>query len=164
MTTVQSGPLPGTTLPLDARLVAGIGCGSAADAAEIIALVEQCLAELDASSATLACLTSHTRKTDHPGLLAAARYFDVPLCLLDDTGLSSKIGTPSPRVLAAIGLPAIAEAAAAAAGPLLLSKRKSAHATCALALCNVDFDPLAQSPGASAAIAASTLSTSCAGP
>ncbi len=166
MTTVQAGPLPGTTLPLDARLVAGVGCGSAADAAELIALVERCLAALGALPATLVCLASHTRKAGHPALLAAAHHFDVPLCLLDDSELSPDIRTPSPRVLAAIGRPAIAEAVAAAAGPLMLAKRKSAHATCALALCDVDFDPLAfaQASSASASIAPSTLSTSCAGP
>jgi cobalamin biosynthesis protein CbiG len=164
MTTVQAGPLPGTTLPIGARLVAGIGCSSAADVAEIVALVEQCLVELGAAPASLIGLVSHSRKANHPGLLAAAQHFDIPLRLLDDAELRADMPTPSPRVLAAIGQPSIAEAAAAAVGPLLLAKRRSSHATCALALCDGRLDLQAQASSPRASIAASTLSTSCAGP
>lgn len=168
MTTDQAGPLPGTTLPIGARLVAGIGCSSAADVAEIVALVEQCLVELGAAPASLIGLVSHSRKAHHPGLLAAAQHFDIPLRLLDDAELRADMPTPSPRVLVAIGQPSIAEAAAAAVGPLLLAKRRSSHATCALALCDGRLDLQAQAQAQAsiprASIAASTLSTSCAGP
>jgi cobalamin biosynthesis protein CbiG len=162
MTTVQTGPLPGTTLPLDARLVAGVGCGSAADADEIVALLEQCLAELGASPAALVGLASHVRKADHPGLVGAARHFGIPLRVLDDGELSGDIASPSTRVMAAIGRPSIAEAVAGAVGPLLLAKRKSPHATCAIALCNDDFN--LQAHASRASMAPSTLSTSSAGP
>lgn len=164
MTTDQAGPLPGTTLPIGARLVAGIGCSSAADVAEIVALVEKCLVELGAAPASLIGLVSHSRKAHHPGLLAAAQHFDIPLRLLDDAELRADMPTPSPRVLVAIGQPSIAEAAAAAVGPLLLAKRRSSHATCALALCDGRFDIQVQVSSPSASIAASTLSTSCVGP
>jgi len=142
--------------------VAGIGCSSAVPAQEIIALVEAGLAELGCRPAALVALASHVRKAGHPALVAAARHFGVPLRLLSDGQLSSDILTPSPRALAATGHPAIAEAVAAAAGPLLLARRQSAQATCAIALCRNDFGPLAQASTASTA--ASTLSTSSAGP
>jgi cobalt-precorrin 5A hydrolase/precorrin-3B C17-methyltransferase len=164
MTTMPAGMLSGARLPGEARLVAGIGCSSAADAAEIVALVEQGLAALGAPAAALIALASHVRKAGSPALLATARYFEVPLRLLDDAELAE--ASPSAVVLAAIGRPAIAEAVAAAAGPLLLAKRKSARATCAIALCAPGFDALrfGQPSSWSAAMAASMLSTSSAGP
>ena len=147
--------LPGKS---SGSIIAGIGCSSAAGAAEIIALVEASLAEAGFFAADLIALTSHERKDDHLGLAAAAAHFGVPLHLLQDQDLTDRVPNPSARVFAAIGLPSIAEATAAAAGPLVLPKRKSAHATCALAR---------QSPqpfNDMASIAASTLVTSSAGP
>jgi cobalamin biosynthesis protein CbiG len=157
---------PARAVPNQQKLVAGIGCGSAATSSEIIALINACLAEAGLPAALLA-IASHQRKHDAQPLYAVSAHFDVPLRLLGDADLAP--ATPSPSVLAHIGLPAIAEAVAAAAGPLLLGKRKSAHATCALAACGPDFD-LAQFgsaalyPSSSAAMASSTLDTSRAGP
>ena len=83
--------------------------------------------------------------------LHVAAHFGVPLRLLDDGDLVM------------VGL---AEGAAAAAGPLLLRKRKSRYATCALADCRPGFTLAAfgQPPISSAAIASSRLATSLAGP
>jgi cobalamin biosynthesis protein CbiG len=164
MMTVQAGPVPGSAPLLAGSLVAGIGCSSAAGAHEIIALVEACLATLHAPRSALRALASHARKAGNPALVAAADHFDVPLCLLDDGQLSDDIVTTSARVLAETGRPAIAEAVAAAAGPLVLAKRRSAHATCALSRCEPGFDPLVFGQVSSAAMAPSTLSTSSAGP
>ena len=162
MTRMTAGGRPGW--PRGAKLVAGIGCASAADSGEIVALIARCLASLDAPEAALVALASHVRKHDAPALRAAAAHFAVPLRLLADAELAA--AEPSDRVLAAIGRPAIAEAVAGAAGPVVLAKRKSARATCALALCPPGFDALdfGQPPGWSAASAAATLSTSSAGP
>jgi cobalamin biosynthesis protein CbiG len=164
MTMVQAGPQPGTAPAFSGTIVAGIGCSSAAETGEIIALVKACLAELDTPPSALRALASHTRKSGNPALSAAAAYFGVPLCLLNDGQLSDDILSSSPRVLSETGRPAIAEAVAAAAGPLLLAKRRSARATCALALCAPGFDALGFGQVSSAAMAASTLSTSSAGP
>lgn len=158
---------PARAVPNPQKLVAGIGCGSAATSSEIIALINACLAEAGLPPSALLAIASHQRKHDAQPLYAAAAHFDVPLRLLGDADLAP--ATPSPSVLVHIGLPAIAEAVAAAAGPLLLGKRKSAHATCALAACGSDFDPAqfgsaALYPSSSAAMASSTLDTSRAGP
>ena len=147
--------LPGET---SGSIIAGIGCSSAAGAAEIIALVEASLAEAGFFAADLIALTSHERKSSHPGLRAAASHFGVPLRLLNSDDLVTKVPNPSAAVFAAVGFPSVAEASAAAAGPLVLSKRKSAHATCALAR------EMSQPFRAMASIAASTLATSSAGP
>ena len=139
-------------------IVAGVGCSSAASATEIIGLVEASLAEAGFLATDLAAITSHERKSSHPGLRAAASHFGVPLRLLNSDDLVTKVPNPSAAVFAAVGFPSVAEASAAAAGPLVLSKRKSAHATCALAR------EMSQPFRAMASIAASTLATSSAGP
>jgi cobalt-precorrin 5A hydrolase/precorrin-3B C17-methyltransferase len=165
--TIGEGRKPARAVPNQQKLVAGIGCGSAATSSEIIALINACLAEAGLPPSALRAIASHQRKHDAQPLYAAAAHFDIPLRLLGDADLAP--ATPSPSVLAHIGLPAIAEAVAAAAGPLLLGKRKSAHATCALAACGPDFDPThfgsaALYPSSSAAMASSISATSRAGP
>lgn len=164
MTRMLAGNFPRATLPQRARLVAGIGCSSAAEADEIIALVEGCLKSLKAPASALVALASHVRKVDSLALRTAAEHFAVPLRFLPDAELAD--AAPSELVLTAIGRPAIAEAVAGAAGRLVLAKRKSARATCAIALCAADFDPEAfgQPSSWSAVMAASMLSTSSAGP
>lgn len=159
----------GTEGPQQHSIVAGIGCGSAATAIEIVTLLEACLLEAGLSRSALLAIASHNRKRDMPPLYAAAAHFGVPLRLLEDAELTHTAPSPSARVATAIGLPSIAEAVAAAAGRLLLGKRKSAHATCALASCAPQFDVArfgnaAPYPSSSAAMASSTLLTSSAGP
>lgn len=156
MTMAPSGPGPGR-FPAPS-LVAGIGCTARTQADEIVALVEACLAELGLAPDGLVALSSHARKAGHPGLAAAARHFGVPLRLVPAARLAPEMPNPSARVLAAIGVPSVAEAAATASGRLLLPKRRSARATCAIALASGRAQP------AMAARAASMLSTSSAGP
>ena len=147
--------LPGKS---SGSIIAGIGCSSAAGAAEIIALVEASLAEAGFFANDLVALTSHERKAGHPALATAAAHFGVPLRLVRDADLPDHVPNPSATVFAAVGLHGIAEGAAAAAGPLVLPKRKSAHATCALAR------EMSQPFNDMASMAASTLATSSAGP
>ena len=158
----------GTKVPQH-QIVAGIGCGSAATTTEIVALIHACLSEAGIPHSALLAIGTHVRKSDAMPLRAAASQLGVPLHLLDDTELVSGVPHPSVRVAASIGLPSIAEAVAAAAGSLLLGKRKSAHATCALAACAPQFDiarfgRVANYVNSSAAMASSTLATSSAGP
>jgi len=133
------------------RIVAGIGFATVADADEIIGLIKSCLVEAGASPDDLVAIGTHARKLGTAVPLLVAAHFGVPLRLLDD------------RDLAMEGL---AEGVAAAAGPLLLRKRLSSYATCALALCGPTFrvERFGQPPIAKAAIASSTLATSWAGP
>lgn len=133
-------------------IVIGLGCSSAASPAEIVALIYACLAEARLQPTQVAAIATHIRKRDSLALIAAAESFDLDLRYLADDELADRPGT--------------CEAVAAAAGPLLLGKRKSAFATCAIALAAPGFDPAAfgQPASPSAAMASSTLDTSLAGP
>lgn len=128
-------------------ILVGLGCASAASAAEIIALVDACLIEARCDADQIAAFASHSRKRGSLALIQAASHFSVPLFFLDDEDLAP-------------GLPGTCEAVAASAGPLHLAKRKSRYATCAIAFCAVDY--IAPSPTI-AAMASSTLPTSVAG-
>jgi hypothetical protein len=134
-------------------IVAGIGFASAAGSAELVALVTACLFEAGIAPDQLIAIATHVRKQGAPQLAALAAHFDVPLRLLSDDDLSGDV-------------PGVAEAVAAEAGAVLLPKRKSALATCALAVCAPDFtvSGFGQPASLSRVTAAATLSTSIAGP
>lgn len=142
-----------TTIPGHSSLIIGLGCSSAASADEVVALIAACLAEIDRDSASISAFATHVRKRGSMALAQAARHYDVPLRFLADDELAP-------------GILGTCEAVAAAAGPLLLGKRKSRYATCAIAACDAGFDlaGFGQPESPSAAMAASTLATSLAGP
>ena len=125
----------------------GLGCASAAGAAEIIALVRACLLEAGCDADQITAFATHSRKRGSLALMQAASHFGVPLFFLEDDELAP-------------GLPGTCEAVAASAGPLHLAKRKSRYATCAIAFCVADYSI---PPLTIAAMAPSTLSTSVAG-
>ena len=139
--------------PRTDRIVAGIGFASAVRSDELVALITACLNEAGIAPDQLIAIATHVRKQGAPQLAALATHFDVPLRLLADDDLSGDV-------------PGVAEAVAAEAGTLVLPKRKSALATCALARCAPDFavTRFGQPAALSRATAASTLSTSIAGP
>lgn len=133
-------------------IVLGLGCSTSADAAEIVGLIRACLAEAGADASQIVAIATHLRKRDSLALQSAAHRFDLPLRYLDDEDLAP-------------GVPGTSEAVAAAAGPVLLGKRKSRFATCAIALAEAGFDPahFGQPASPSATIAPSTLAASVAG-
>jgi cobalt-precorrin 5A hydrolase/precorrin-3B C17-methyltransferase len=121
-------------------VVIGIGCDRQASLAELAALVQSCLAEATVNSNRLVGLASVVLKADEPALRQLAQRLNLPLrCfpVAELEALTPRLATPSEAVFRAIGCHGVAEAAALAwAGPngaLLLPKRRSLHATCALA-------------------------------
>lgn len=126
------------------RLVAGLGCTSAARTDEVIALLRDAMAQV---SGELVALATIPRRADHPALRDAAAKLSLPLRVVDLPG------------------PEVAEPVAASAGPLVLGKLKSARVTCALAAVPRAFE-LSRwgQPSSSAAMASSTEATSVAGP
>lgn len=142
-----------TTIPRHSPLIIGLGCSSAASAGEIVTLISSCLAEIAADSRSISALATHIRKRGSMALAQAAAHYGVPLHFLADDDLAP-------------GISGICEAVAAGAGPLLLGKRKSRYATCAIAACRPGFILAAfgQPERSSAAIAASMSATSLAGP
>ncbi len=142
-------------MPDRPEIIVGLGARSGAGADEILTLVDQCLALAGLPrSAIAACVTIAARR-NHAGMLGAAAALGVPLLALDDPQLQDDVPNPSAKVVALTGLVSIAEASAQHFGPLLVQKRRSAMATCALAR-RLDYD-------VNAASRASTLVTSRAG-
>ena len=122
-------------------LAIGIGCERGADADEISALVEECLADAGLARAAVALVASIDLKADEDGILAVAEALGVParfFAAADLRAQEDRVTQKSDYVQATVGTPSVAEAAALAcvgsAGRLIVAKRKSARATCAIAL------------------------------
>ncbi|MCW2243899.1 cobalamin biosynthesis protein [Azospirillum canadense] len=119
-------------------IAAGVGCRSGCPGAEIAGLVRAVVAEAGVNADVLA---APMRKRNEAGLRDAADLLVLPLAFVDDADLAAvqdRTQTRSARVEAAVGVASVAEAAAlAAAGPgarLLLPRRSTPRATCALAI------------------------------
>jgi len=127
------------------RLAIGIGCDRDAPLAELRTLLLDCLREAKVGLQDVACLATIDAKADEAGILDLARELDLSLQFFPATELereTPRLTNPSEAVFRAIGCHGVAEAAALAAlGPtayLLLPKRRSVRATCALAALPVD--------------------------
>jgi cobalamin biosynthesis protein CbiG len=108
-------------------LVVGAGCSRGCPAQELLDLIGAVLDEAGAQPGAVRALATVDRRADEPGMVAAARHHGWPL-----------VTHPAPalrEVAAHVGTPSVAEAAAllSAGGALLVPKRRSARATCALA-------------------------------
>jgi cobalt-precorrin 5A hydrolase len=123
----------------EAMIVAGIGCRKGASAVEISAVIADALAR--AGLDTLDLVAAPESKGGEHGVSAAAAALGVPLVLVAKADLEAagaRTQTRSERVLALIGVPSVAEAAALAAGGpaarLILPRITVGVATCALAV------------------------------
>ncbi len=121
-------------------LALGVGAERGVSAAEAATLARGTLAEAGLAAGAVACVVSLDLKADEGAILALADALGVPARFFDAATLAAEEGRVtevSETVRAAVGTPSVAEAAAlAAAGPdgaLVVSKRKSARATCAVA-------------------------------
>lgn len=120
-------------------IVAGIGCRKGASAAAISAAIADALAR--AGLDTLDLVAAPESKGGEHGVAAAAAALGVPLVLVAKAALEAagpRTKTRSERVLALLGIPSVAEAAALAAGGpaarLILPRITVGVATCALAV------------------------------
>ncbi|RSS81281.1 Rv2231c family pyridoxal phosphate-dependent protein CobC [Streptomyces sp. WAC06614] len=119
------------------QVVVGVGARAGVSAAEVRALVEETLRAAGLSPAAVTALATVESKAVEPGLAEAAERFGVPLLGLSSEELAA-VAVPHPAevVREATGTASVAEAAALAGsggGRLLVTKRKSAAATCAVA-------------------------------
>jgi len=131
-------------------LAVGVGCERGAEPAEVVALVRTTLAEAGLAEGAVALVTSLDLKADEPAVHAAAKALGVPARFFDAARLEAeapRLATPSEVVFQEVGCHGVAEGAAlAAAGPdgaLLVPKRRSARATCAIARAAAPIDPAA---------------------
>ncbi len=124
-------------------LVAGIGCERGATTEEIYGLLTSTLADRNLSLDSLAAVASLDIKADEKALNEVAARLGVPLRLFSAEELAkeeARLVTPSKRVKAETGTAGVAEAAALKAGTLLVPKRRSARATCAIGLAAAPID------------------------
>lgn len=132
--------VPGAVAPV---LCVGVGCTRGAPAAAFAAAATAMLQAAGLAPEAVRLVATASRKQDEPALRHWADALGIPFISFDDTTLAAQpVATRSARVQQAIGLPAVAEAAAlAAAGAteLLLTRRTAElpgghHLTLAVAL------------------------------
>ncbi|RZB20617.1 precorrin-3B C(17)-methyltransferase [Streptomyces sp. F001] len=115
-------------------LVVGVGASRNAPVDEVLGLIEGSLWEAGLSPRSVAELATVDAKAGEPGIVEAAERLGVPLVTYSAEELAQvDVPNPSDAPLAAVGTPSVAEASALArGGELLVPKRKSAMATCAV--------------------------------
>ncbi|MEM6905366.1 MAG: precorrin-3B C(17)-methyltransferase, partial [Pseudomonadota bacterium] len=150
-TLAPAQPAPHRLVYHPRRVVLGAGCARDCPPSELITLAEAALAEAQIAPGAVAAVATIDLKADEPALLALAAHLHAPLRLFTAVELEAeapRLATPSELVFAEVGCHGVAEGAAlATAGPsaeLMLPKRKTGQATCALALAP---QPLASLPG-----------------
>lgn len=121
-------------------LTIGVGCERGTDPAELHKLVMDSFAEAGLAIGAVAAIGSLDLKMDEPAMHALARGLNLPLQFFDAPALEAeapRLQNPSDIVFLETGCHGVAEGAALAlAGPngdLVVPKRKSARATCAIA-------------------------------
>lgn len=138
---------------IDARivgtLVVGAGCSLGCPSDELADLVDATLATLPGRPAAIATIDS---RATEPCMLAVADRHGVPLVTHPADDLARVlVPTPSAVVAEHVGTPSVAEAAALlSAGRdavLVAEKRRSAHATCAVARMSSDRPGPPPTPG-----------------
>src|SRR5713101_6803328 len=100
-------------------IVAGIGCRKGAPAADIEAAIRAAFARAGVATSELRLIATSAAKGGERGITAAASAIGVPLVLIPQGDLAAagaRATTRSERVIALLGLPSVAEAAALAAG------------------------------------------------
>ena len=122
------------------RYALGGGCARGCPVDEVADLVANGLTDVDVIAEAVHSVNTLDLKADEPAVIDLARAYDVPLRVFDAPTLENetpRLANPSDIVFAEVGTHGVAEAAALAqAGDatLRLPKRKTANATCALAI------------------------------
>ena len=121
-------------------IVAGIGCRSGVDAAEVEAAIAAALLENSLTENELGLIAIPSSKAQESGVVAAAATRRIPIALISQPALeavSELVITRSARAMAAMNVNSVAEAAAlagAGAHSRLLGPRVAVGpVTCALA-------------------------------
>ena len=128
-------------------LAIGVGCERGTTTGELQRLVEETLRYAGLAPQSIAAIGSLDLKIDEPAVHQVAASLGAPACFFDAARLekeSTRLQTPSEIVFQETGCHGVAEGAALAlAGPegeLIVAKRKSRRATCAIARSPHDID------------------------
>ncbi|MEM6322236.1 MAG: precorrin-3B C(17)-methyltransferase [Pseudomonadota bacterium] len=134
------------------RYTLGVGCARGCPSSELNSLIERALNEAGITRHAVAAINTIGLKADERAVLEAAAWLGAPLRLFTATALEAehaRLKNPSDRVFQEVGCHGVAEGAAlAAAGPdagLVIEKRKTPNATCAIAKAP---DPISELRGA----------------
>ena len=128
------------------RFALGVGCARNADPEELWALVQEVLDDAGVALGAVSCVASIDLKADEPAMNVVAARLGVPLRLFTAAELEAQaVPTPSDVVFAEVGCHGVSEGAAlACGGELVVEKRKTANATCALGR---TAEPITEAPG-----------------
>ena len=128
---------PPTLLLRPPSLVVGVGAIREAPLAQVLAMIENTLADAGLAAGSVRALATAEVKSNDATIQAAAQELDWPLLTFPSSTLAAiEVPNPSAYVAAAIGTPSVAEAAALAAGPdadLIVPKRHDRAVTVAVA-------------------------------
>lgn len=130
-------------------LTLGVGCARNCDPDELLALVLSVLDEAKVAPEAIQSVNTITLKADEPAIIELAKGLGAPMRLFEAEALEAetpRLANPSDVVFAEVGTHGVSEAAALAqAGAdatLLVSKRKTANATCAIAISSTPLTAL----------------------
>ncbi len=128
-------------------LALGVGCERGTSLDELRDLAEACLAASGLSCNSIACVVSLDLKADEAAIHDLGAYLGVKARFFTAAELlaeTPRLATPSEAVFTEVGCYGVAEGAALAAvgstGTLIVPKRKSPRATCAIAQSRADLD------------------------
>lgn len=122
------------------RATIGVGCARNCPPGELAALVAGMMAEAGLHPAAVHSINTIDLKADEPAILKLSETLNAPLRLFTAAELdaqTARIKNPSDVVFAEVGTHSVAEAAALSQSPdstLCYAKRKTASATCAIAI------------------------------
>jgi len=131
-----------------AVLALGVGCERGVAPAEVIDLAETTLSDAGLAAAAVAAVVSLDLKSDEAAVHALADHLGVPARFFPADELEAetpRLANPSDVVFAEVGCHGVAEGAALASvgagGELVVEKKKSARATCAVGRALQAIDP-----------------------
>jgi cobalt-precorrin 5A hydrolase/precorrin-3B C17-methyltransferase len=141
--------VPGVLTFHPVRYSLGVGCSRHCPPEELDTLVHEMLAEAGVAPGAISAVHSIDVKGDEPAVIQLAETLGLPLRLFSPEDLEAetpRLATPSDVVFAEVGCHGVSEGAAlAGAGAdagLAQPKRKTANATCALAVAPSEIDVL----------------------
>ncbi|WP_188479484.1 precorrin-3B C(17)-methyltransferase [Primorskyibacter flagellatus] len=136
-----SPPVPGVLTFHPVRFSLGVGCSRNCPPEELAALVAEVLAEAGVAPGAVSAVHSIDVKADEVAVNRLASDLGLPLRIFTAEELEAetpRLATPSDVVFAEVGCHGVSEGAALAGvgpeGRLVVAKRKTANATCALAV------------------------------
>lgn len=138
---VSESPLVGDEMRLvyhPQKYALGLGCARGCSIEEMWSLVSKCLLDSNIAEGSISCIGSLDLKGDEPAIIETALRLGVPFRVFNASELEAmtpKLANPSSIVFSEVGCHGVSEAAALAlsSGELVLEKKKTLNATCAIA-------------------------------